>query len=167
MAITKGRFERSGGGIQRFWARWAEGDAHRLAGPQFVSTTPACLEPSCCRPPTVDHAKARFLNKPQLFAKTISMVNRAAGAYLVVLIVRGPSPRARRCATSALAAAHAPASGHAAAALPSSVMNSRRLMCRPQSEHCTLPHSGRKYRIVHHSKFVGQCLSWVIPCPTG
>src|ERR1700722_3526829 len=31
-------------------------------------------------------------------------------------------------------------------------MNSRRLMCCPQSEGCSLPHRGRKYRVVHHSK---------------
>jgi hypothetical protein len=40
-------------------------------------------------------------------------------------------------------------------------MNSRRLMCSPESKDCTLPHSGRKYRVVHHSKFGDQCLSWV------
>jgi hypothetical protein len=41
-------------------------------------------------------------------------------------------------------------------------------MCCPQSEDCTLPHRGRKYRVVHHSKFGGQCLSWVIRvAPTG
>jgi hypothetical protein len=52
-------------------------------------------------------------------------------------------------------------SGHATAALPVSVMNSRRFMCCPQSEDCTLPRHGRKYRVVHRSKFGGQCLSWV------
>jgi hypothetical protein len=31
-------------------------------------------------------------------------------------------------------------------------MNSRRLMCCPQSEDCTLPQRDRKYRVVHHSK---------------
>src|SRR5271166_894334 len=45
------------------------------------------------------------------------------------------------------------ANGHAAVAPPSNDMNSRRLMCCPQSEDCTLPHGGRKYCVVHHSKF--------------
>ena len=43
------------------------------------------------------------------------------------------------------------ASGHAAA-LGSSDMNSRRLMCSPQAEDNTLPHRG-KSRVVHHSNF--------------
>ena len=47
------------------------------------------------------------------------------------------------------------ASGHALTP-PTSVMNSRRLICCPQSEDCTLPHRGRKYRVVHHSKLGGQ-----------
>src|SRR5262249_14470279 len=55
------------------------------------------------------------------------------------------------------------ASGHAAAAPPRSVMKSRRRTCCPQNEDCTLPHGGRKYRVVHHSKFGGQCMpSWRI-----
>src|SRR5260370_9175596 len=54
------------------------------------------------------------------------------------------------------------ASGHAVAAPPSSEMNSRRLMCCPQSEDCTLSHRGRKCRVVHYNKFGGQCRSWVI-----
>ena len=58
------------------------------------------------------------------------------------------------------------ASGHAAAAPPSRVMNSRRLICCPQSEGCSLPHRGRKYGVVHHSKFGGKCLSWVKNGPT-
>jgi hypothetical protein len=41
-------------------------------------------------------------------------------------------------------------------------MNSRRLMCSPESEDCTLPHRDRKYRVVHRSKFGSLCLSWVI-----
>src|SRR5262245_10888859 len=52
------------------------------------------------------------------------------------------------------------ASGHAAAPL-SRVMKSRRRTCCPQNEDCTLPHGDRKYRVVHHSKFGGQCRSWV------
>ena len=55
--------------------------------------------------------------------------------------------------------AHA-ASGHAAAP-PSSVMNSRRLICAPSAEDRTLPHRPRKSRVMHHSKFGSQCLSWV------
>jgi hypothetical protein len=32
----------------------------------------------------------------------------------------------------------------------------------PSIRGCTLPHRGRKYRVVHHSKFDSQCLCWVI-----
>src|SRR5262245_7815241 len=39
-------------------------------------------------------------------------------------------------------------------------MKSRRLICCPQSEDCTLPHSDRKCRVVHHSKF--GCLMTVV-----
>src|SRR5262249_52272110 len=45
------------------------------------------------------------------------------------------------------------ASGHAAAALPINVMNSRRRMRSPQSEDRSLPHRDRQYPVVHHSKF--------------
>jgi hypothetical protein len=44
------------------------------------------------------------------------------------------------------------ASGHAAAP-PTSVMNSRRLMCSPQAEDHTLSHRW-KSRVVHHSILV-------------
>src|SRR5258708_5082163 len=53
------------------------------------------------------------------------------------------------------------ASGHPAAAPPSRVMNSRRLICAHLAEDHTLPHGPRKSRVVHHSKFGGQCRSWV------
>jgi hypothetical protein len=56
------------------------------------------------------------------------------------------------------------ASGHAATAPLTAVTNSRRLICRPQSKGCTPPHRDREYRVVHHSKFRGQCLSWVVNC---
>jgi hypothetical protein len=46
-------------------------------------------------------------------------------------------------------------------------MNSRRLIYCPQLEDCTLPHRGRKYGVVHHSKFGGQCRSWVNLGPSG
>src|SRR5262245_746585 len=33
------------------------------------------------------------------------------------------------------------------------MMNLRCFVCCPQSENCTLPHRGKKCRVVHHSKF--------------
>src|SRR5262249_35860670 len=47
--------------------------------------------------------------------------------------------------------------GHAAAP-PIRVMNSRRLMCSPLTRVLSLPHRSRRSRLVHHSKFGGQCL---------
>jgi hypothetical protein len=44
-------------------------------------------------------------------------------------------------------------SGKAAAAPPTSVMNTRRLMCCPQ--HCSLPHRDTKQRTLQHSKLGG------------
>ena len=56
----------------------------------------------------------------------------------------------------------------AAAAPPSSVMNSRRLMCFPSSPRIgTLPHRCRKCRVVHHSKIGGRCRRWVIRVTCG
>ena len=59
------------------------------------------------------------------------------------------------------------ASGPTSAVLPRSAMNSRRLMeASPPaetSEQLRLSHRGP--RSVHHSKFRGQCLSWVKPRP--
>ena len=61
--------------------------------------------------------------------------------------------KAKSARRLAVAAAHAL---QAATAPPSKVMNSRRLMCCPQSGDCTLPHWGRKCRVVQHSKFGGR-----------
>src|SRR5262249_29709914 len=45
------------------------------------------------------------------------------------------------------------ATGQAANPPPSSVTNSRRLMCCPQSGDGTLPYRGTKYGVVHHGRF--------------
>jgi hypothetical protein len=51
------------------------------------------------------------------------------------------------------------ASGQAAAALPRSVMNSRRLMASPSSK--TTPYHIVEYSILHHSKFGRRWQRWV------
>jgi hypothetical protein len=61
---------------------------------------------------------------------------------VAILFLRNPIIGIVCCACGAI--------GHAAAALPMSVMNSRRLMGSPQAEDSTLPHR-RKSRVVHHS----------------
>src|SRR5258708_3176403 len=52
------------------------------------------------------------------------------------------------------------ASGHAAAP-PTSVMNSRRLMRSPQSEDHTLPQRCKECRVVHHNKIGRRLQRWV------
>src|SRR5262249_58756588 len=51
--------------------------------------------------------------------------------------------------------------GHAAAP-PSSVMNSRRLMGSLRRRDRTLSDRRREWRVVRHGKFAGQCVSWVM-----
>jgi hypothetical protein len=67
----------------------------------------------------------------------------AMGAELVrrhvSVIVAAPNPSSARAA-----------SGHTTDALPSAVINSRRLICSPQAEDRTLPYPWKR-RVVHHS----------------
>src|SRR5262249_45705009 len=58
------------------------------------------------------------------------------------------------------------ASGHDTAALPSSVMNSPRVMCCPQSEDHTLPHRCRNAALCVTSKLAVRCSRWAALCPS-